>query len=77
MLRRVIQGLFVKGDHMEESQLEVSAASADTDEYVEFWPAGTFAKGQFSCAACGNRVSVHQVLPRCLVCGEQLWERAD
>jgi hypothetical protein len=77
MLRRVIQGLLVKGDHMEESQLEVSAAIAGEDEYVEFWPAGTFAKGQFCCAACGNRVSVHQVLPRCFVCGERLWERPD
>ena len=25
----------------------------------------------------GNRVTVHQVLPRCMVCGERLWERAD
>jgi len=34
------------------------------------------AKGQYSCTACGNRVTVHQVLPRCMVCGERLWERA-
>ena len=62
---------------MEESQLRVSSVIAAEDEYVEFWPAGTLAKGQFSCTACGNRVTVHQVLPRCMVCGERLWERAD
>ncbi len=44
---------------------------------MEFWPAGTLAKGQFACTACGNRVTVHQVLPRCMVCGERLWARAD
>ena len=62
---------------MEESLVTTAAPGVDVDEYVEFWPAGTLAKGQFSCAACGNRVTVHQVLPRCLVCGERLWERVD
>jgi hypothetical protein len=77
MLRLTIQGPLVKGDDVEESQFRVSSAIAGEDEYVEFWPAGTLAKGQFSCTACGNRVTVHQVLPRCMVCGERLWERAD
>ncbi len=77
MLRLAIHGLLVKGDDVEEPQLRVSSASAADDEYVEFWPAGTLAKGQFSCTACANRVTVHQVLPRCMVCGERLWERAD
>jgi hypothetical protein len=62
---------------MEGSQIEVPRRVADADEYVEFWPAGTLAKGHFSCAACGNQVTVHQVLPRCMVCGERLWERVD
>jgi hypothetical protein len=66
-----------KGMTMEESQLRVSSAIAGEDEYVEFYPAGTLAKGQFSCTACANRVTVHQVLPRCMVCGGRLWERAD
>ena len=70
-------GSLVKGDDVEESQLRVSSATAAEDEYVEFWPAGALAKGQFSCAACGNRWTVHQVLPRCMVCGERLWERAE
>ena len=62
---------------MEETQLKDPAPSAGEEEYVEFWPAGTLAKGQFGCAACGNQVTVHQVLPRCMVCGERLWERVD
>jgi hypothetical protein len=76
VLRLANQVHLVKGDDMEGSQVTVSG-TADADEYVEFWPAGTLAKGQFSCTACGNRVTVHQVLPRCMVCGERLWERVD
>jgi len=77
MLRLAIQGSTrEKGDDVEESQLRFSSVIADEDEYVEFWPAGALAKGQYSCTACGNRVTVHQVLPRCMVCGERLWERA-
>jgi hypothetical protein len=70
-------GPLMKGDDVEESQFRVSSTFAGEDEYVEFWPAGTLAKGQFACTACGNRVTVHTVLPRCMVCGERLWERAD
>ena len=77
VLRLAVQGSLMKGDDVEESQLRVSSATAADDECVEFWPAGAFAKGQFSCTACGNRVTVHQVLPRCTVCGERLWERAE
>jgi hypothetical protein len=76
-LRFAIQDHSGKGDHMEESQLRVSSGTAADDEYVEFWPAGALTKGQFSCTACGNRVTVVQVLPRCTVCGERLWERAE
>ena len=76
VLRLVNQVDLGKGDDMEGSQVTVSG-TANADEYVEFWPAGTLAKGQFACAACGNRVTVHQVLPRCMVCGERLWERVD
>jgi hypothetical protein len=43
---------------------------------VEFWPAGVATSGWFLCAACGNAVIVRQVLPRCMLCGERLWERA-
>jgi hypothetical protein len=44
-------------------------------DYVEFWPAGVAASGRFSCAACGNVVTIRVVLPRCMLCGERLWER--
>jgi hypothetical protein len=47
----------------------------DEGDYVEFWPAGVAASGRFSCAACGNVVNARMVLPRCLMCGERLWER--
>jgi len=76
VLRLAVQDSLVKGDDVEESQLRASSATA-ADEYVEFYPAGALAKGQFSCTACGNRVTVHQVLPRCTACGEGLWERAE
>jgi len=76
VLRLAVQDSLVKGDDVEESQLRALSAAAD-DEYVEFWPAGALAKGQFSCTACGNRITVYQVLPRCTVCGERLWERAE
>jgi hypothetical protein len=45
--------------------------------FVEFWPAGVSTTGWFLCAACGNTVIVRQVLPRCMMCGERLWERAQ
>jgi len=45
--------------------------------FVEFWPAGVSATGWFLCAACGNTVIVRRVLPRCMMCGERLWERAQ
>jgi hypothetical protein len=49
----------------------------DERDYVEFWPAGVATSGWFLCAACGNTVIVRQVLPRCMLCGERLWERAQ
>ena len=48
----------------------------DERDYVEFWPAGVAASGWFLCVTCGNTVIVRQVLPRCMMCGERLWERA-
>jgi hypothetical protein len=69
-------GFYQEGElPMEESQLSLSSVAED--EYVEFWPAGTLAKGSFCCAGCGNCVTVHNVLPSCTACGERLWERAD
>jgi hypothetical protein len=48
----------------------------DMSSYVEFWPAGVAASGRFVCTACGNGINVRQVLPRCMLCGQRLWERA-
>jgi hypothetical protein len=45
--------------------------------YVEFWPAGVATSGWFLCASCSNTVIVRRVLPRCMLCGERLWERAQ
>ena len=54
-----------------------SAGRGDHERgYVEFWPAGVATSGWFLCAACGNTVIVRNVLPRCMLCGERLWERA-
>ena len=47
----------------------------DGRAYVEFWPAGVAASGRFVCTGCGNGINVRQVLPRCMLCGERLWER--
>jgi hypothetical protein len=57
--------------------LRAVGSGASDREYVEFWPAGTVASGRFHCTACGNAANVKFVLPRCLACGERLWERDD
>ena len=63
---------------MRESEQAVRPGSRLTErEYVEFWPAGTMAKGRFRCTACGNAVTVKMVVPRCGLCGERLWEREE
>ena len=51
--------------------------AVDAGDYVEFWPAGTTAKGRFRCTACGNEINARFVLPRCMLCGERLWERPE
>ncbi len=60
-----------------EHAVEPHRGTATAREYVEFWPAGTMATGRFRCAACGNAVSVRRALPRCMLCGERLWEREE
>jgi hypothetical protein len=62
---------------VEPGEVTKPALQADHEvDYVEFWPAGIATTGWFLCAACGNAVIVRQVLPRCMMCGERLWERA-
>jgi hypothetical protein len=62
------------GDSLQTTEHGLYAVA---EEYVEFWPAGSRAKGSFSCTACGNTVTVREVLPRCGMCGARLWERAE
>ena len=61
---------------MSETQ-QATGSGLSEREYVEFWPAGTIATGRFYCTACGNAVDVKRVVPRCMLCGERLWERAE
>ena len=60
---------------MREQQPVALAGNQAERDYVEFWPAGTVARGRFRCTGCGAAVSVKVVVPRCLTCGERLWER--
>jgi hypothetical protein len=46
------------------------------DDYVEFWQAGSEARGQFHCADCGYGVSVRTKLPACPMCGGRAWEES-
>jgi hypothetical protein len=54
-------------------RLTVSEADGD---YVEFWSAGSHAKGEFRCADCGYGAIVTAALPRCPMCGCESWEPA-
>jgi hypothetical protein len=60
----------------EKEAVELGSGPTERD-YVEFWPAGTMAKGRFRCTGCGTAINVKIVVPRCLTCGERLWERED
>ena len=47
---------------------------ARNDDYIEFLPAGSPAKGQYRCSGCGYGVTVHDELPTCPMCGGLEWE---
>jgi hypothetical protein len=68
-----------RGSRMREPQqtLRPLESGSGEPEFVEFWPAGTVARGRFRCTACGNAVDVKFVLPRCLMCDARLWEREE
>ncbi len=46
-------------------------------DFVEFFSAGTPAKGMFECVSCQCLVVSFAVLEPCAACGEKLWEAAD
>jgi hypothetical protein len=53
------------------------ATTATEDEYVEFWPAGAAAAGEYRCVACGYGLVTYRTLPSCPACAHSLWERDD
>ncbi len=54
---------------------DVEGAQPAPDEFVQFWPTGSRAKGEFHCSECGYGVTVHRELPRCPMCGGAAWEQ--
>jgi hypothetical protein len=46
-------------------------------DYVEFFRAGTPAKGVFQCVSCQSVHVISAVLEPCPTCWEEVWERAD
>jgi rubrerythrin len=54
-------------------QLQVRELERD---YVELWPTGSRAKGEFRCADCGYGIVVTAELPRCPMCSCESWEPA-
>jgi rubrerythrin len=64
-------------DGMQRSREAHSAEGTHTDGFVEFWPAGNQAKGEYHCADCGYGVTVYTTLPRCPMCSGESWERSS
>lgn len=52
------------------------ASGADAD-YTVFRRTGDAAKGEFRCANCQYGVVISQTLPRCPMCGGEVWEPSD
>jgi hypothetical protein len=50
--------------------------AADGDEIL-FSAAGDHVKGEFRCSECGYGITVCRELPRCPMCGCQVWEAAS
>jgi hypothetical protein len=55
-------------------RLEVGDVERD---YVDFWPAGSRAKGEFRCSDCRYGIVVTAGLPTCPMCGSEVWESAE
>ena len=54
--------------------LDQGVRTEQSGDFVDFWLAGTEARGQFQCADCGYGVSVQTKLPSCPMCGGEAWE---
>ncbi len=59
---------------MEESDYSIGN---DEHDFVEFQRAGASVNGEFECSCCGYGVTIRRELPRCPMCGEELWERSQ
>jgi rubrerythrin len=45
-------------------------------DYIAFHVTGERAKGAYRCTDCGYGVAVSAELPRCPMCGGEVWEEA-
>jgi hypothetical protein len=53
-----------------------SSTATGVDDYVQFFPTGSNAKGEYHCSECGYGVTVFRTLPRCPMCGGESWEQS-
>ena len=51
-------------------------SGAITGDFVELWPTGQSAKGEFHCSECGYGVTIVRALPLCPMCGGTSWEQS-
>jgi rubrerythrin len=56
---------------------EARHAAQGEGDFVEFYAAGSAARGEFHCSDCGYGVTVHATLPQCPMCSCATWEPAD
>jgi hypothetical protein len=56
---------------------ETGVPRTPSDDFVQFWPAGETAKGEYHCSDCGHGVTVVRTLPQCPECGGETWEEAE
>ena len=56
-------------------EVGVDAGLYDGD-FVELFPAGYAAKGEYHCADCGYGVTVQTRLPTCPMCSGSAWEQS-
>jgi rubrerythrin len=47
------------------------------EDFVQFWPTGVSATGEFHCAECGYGVTIRRDLPVCPMCGGESWEQTS
>ena len=53
-----------------------STSQVAPDEFVEFFAAGQYVKGEYHCSDCGYGVTIVRALPLCPMCGGTSWEQS-